>query len=304
MEPDLILSASELHLLESRTALIPRDDAVFHLAGPGAVDCRQGVLTNDLVRPGAEALVWGALLTPKGMIISDAWVRRRGAEAWVIVPGAARERIQQLFTRSFPPRLAKVRDVTDSCSVRWLTCGSPEAMEGADLVHPSGPAPFAALLLTEHSARDDAYLQEAGWRTVPAAWADALKLLEGWPSLNREIDDKTLPQEVRFDELEGVRYDKGCYTGQETVARLHFRGHANRSLRGLRWRGDDGPVDRTVRVAERDVGSVRTLARFDTTWYALALLRREVAVGDVVSAGGVDAVVVELPFNGTPRESA
>ena len=53
--------------------------------------------------------------------------------------------------------------------------------------------------------------------------------------LGHEIVEKTLVQEVRYDEIGGVSYTKGCYTGQETVARLHFRGHTNRELRGLRW---------------------------------------------------------------------
>ncbi|MES2124999.1 MAG: hypothetical protein V4503_09980 [Gemmatimonadota bacterium] len=304
MEPHLTLTAQELQTLETRQSVIPVDQAVFHLAGSGAIDCLQGVLTNDIVRPGAESLIWGAVLTPKGMIISDAWVRRRGAEAWFIVPTEARATIQQLFTRSFPPRLVKVRDVTGTVAVRWLTGGAPEAVADADLARPKGPAPFTALLLTEHPERDDAQLRDAGWHDGAADWADALRVLEGWPALGREIDEKTLPQEVRFDELEGVRYDKGCYTGQETVARLHFRGHANRALRGLAWRHGEAPVDATVRKDDREVGSVRTLAKLGEELLGLALLRRDVMEGDEVLAGGVPALVVDLPFRDAPNATA
>lgn len=304
MEPHLTLTEQELHTLETRPTVISVEDAVFHLTGSGAIDCLQGVLTNDIVRAGSDALLWGAVLTPKGMIISDAWVRRRGAEAWFIVPGDARATIQQLFTRSFPPRLAKVRDVTDTTAVRWLSGGAPESLPGSDLVRPIGPAPFTALLLSEHPDRDEAQLQDAGWHGAPASWADALRLLEGWPTLGREIDEKTLPQEVRFDELEGVRYDKGCYTGQETVARLHFRGHANRNLRGLAWKQGEMPADAGVRIGDRDVGSVRTLAMLGDALLGLALLRREVLVGDAVLAGGVPATVVELPFPDVPDATA
>ena len=297
MNPDVTLTAAELRALETQRFAVPVADAVFHLTGSGVAECLQGVLTNDVIKPGAHALVWGALLTPKGMIVSDAWVRRRDGEAWLVVPASARETIQQLFTRSFPPRLAKVHDITDAVAVRWLIGGAPESLADADLVRPHGKAPFTALLLTTDAARDDARLSDAGWHSAPAEWADALKLLEGWPMLGREIDDKTLPQEVRFDELEGVRYDKGCYTGQETVARVHFRGHANRTLRGLRWSGDAGPSDATVSTSEREVGSVRTLGRVGGEWIGLALLRRELSSGDQVIAGGAPAVVVELPFD-------
>src|SRR5258708_9948328 len=61
------------------------------------------------------------------------------------------------------------------------------------------------------------------------------RILAGWPRLGAEIDQKTLPQEVRYDDINGVSYTKGCYTGQETVSRLHFRGHTNRHLGGLLW---------------------------------------------------------------------
>lgn len=292
-----MLSATELQSLGTEHAIVPVSDAVFHLTGSGVADCLQGVLTNDVLRMGDDGLVWGAVLTPKGMIISDAWVRRRGSEAWVIVPSSARETMQQLFTRSFPPRLAKARDVTDSLAVRWLTGGAPEAIPNADLVRPREAAPFAALLLTEDPRRDEARLADAGWHLRRAGWSDAIKLLEGWPTLGREIDEKTLPQEVRFDDLQGVRYDKGCYTGQETVARLHFRGHANRALRGLHWNSDEAPTDPQVRIAGRDVGSVRTLGVFGNAWFGLALLRRDVAIGETVVAGGATATVVELPFD-------
>lgn len=304
MNPDVTLTSVELRALESQHIVVAVADAVFHLTGSGVAECLQGVLTNDVIKPGSDSLVWGALLTPKGMIVSDVWVRRRGDEAWVVVPQAARATIQHLFTRSFPPRLAKVRDVSDSLAVCWLVGGAPESLAGADLVRPSGNAPFTALLLTDDAARDEANLAEAGWHAASAEWADALKLLEGWPTFGREIDEKTLPQEVRFDELDGVRYDKGCYTGQETVARVHFRGHPNRMLRGLRWISVDGPVDASVRREAREVGTVRTLGRIGNEWLGLALLRREVVVGDHVVAGGAPATVVELPFEVAEAASA
>lgn len=297
MVPHVILTTAELRAMQTQRVLVSVADAVFHLAGTGVADCLQGVLTNDVIKPGSNSLVWGAVLTPKGMIISDAWVRRRGEEAWVIVPGTARATVQQLFTRSFPPRLARVQDVTDTVAVRWLIGGAPEALAEADLVRPQGKAPFTALLLTEDPVRDEARLANAGWHLVPANRADALKLLEGWPTLGREIDERTLPQEVRFDELEAVRYDKGCYTGQETVARLHFRGHANRTLRGLRWSGEQGPADAVVVTPAREVGTVRTLAKLGDEWLGLGVLRRELVAGEAVLAGGAPAVVVELPFD-------
>lgn len=297
MEPHVALNVAELHALRTQPTAVPVNDAIFHLTGTGVIECLQGVLTNDIVRAGPDALIWGAVLTPKGMIISDLWVRRRGNEAWVIVPGIMRETMQQLFVRSFPPRLAKARDVSDSVSLFWLIGEYPPAFADADLARPSGPAPFGAMLLTSDSARDSARLRDAGWRIGSSGIVDAVRLFGGWPTVGREIDDKTLPQEVRFDELEGVKYDKGCYTGQETVARLHFRGHANRVLRGLTWADGSSPDAPEVMAAERQVGTIRTLCHVETQSIGLALLRREVQPGDEVVAGGAAARVIELPFD-------
>lgn len=295
MEPVVTLSADDLATLRDARRAIAVDDAIFRLDGPSVAECLQGVLTNDVIRPGPHALVWGAVLTPKGMIVSDAWVLRDGARAWMVVPRSARETVRQLFARSFPPRLAKVTDCGDTHAARWLTGGVPPALDGATIATPSGPAPFAALVVTEAPDAIDARLADAGWSAAPSAWRDALALLGGWPTLGREIDEKTLPQEVRFDELDGVKYDKGCYTGQETVARLHFRGHANRLLRGLRWR--EAPAEGTdVQAGDKTVGTVRTVARLGAAWLGLAVIRREIEPGAIVRAAGREAEVVEPPF--------
>ncbi len=295
--PDVTLSLPETRALVELRHLVRMDDAVFRLDGPGAMDCLQGILTNDVVRAGPQGLVWGAILTPKGMIITDAWVLRDASSAWVIVPASARTVTAQLFARSFPPRLAKVADCTGDLSVSWLLGGAPTALEGANVARPSGVAPFTALLLSTDRTHDEAKLAEAGWPVAPADFGVAAKLMLGWPTLGREIDEKTLPQEVRFDALGGVRYDKGCYTGQEIVARLHFRGHANRILRGVSWAPGEGPADDAVMLGEKRVGALRTIGRLGDRVIALATIRHEVDLGSNVIAGGADAVVVEPPFD-------
>ena len=121
------------------------------------------------------------------------------------------------------------------------------------------------------------------------------------------MDDRTIPQEVRYDELGGVSYTKGCYTGQETVSRLHFRGHTNRYLRGLMFDAEPAatpaPGWTAVTHLDRDVGRVTSLAWVPEAgvagggmWIGLALVRREVLPGTAVRAAGRDAHVVELPF--------
>jgi folate-binding protein YgfZ len=122
-------------------------------------------------------------------------------------------------------------------------------------------------------------------------------VLAGWPALGHEIDEKTLPQEVRFDEIGGVSYTKGCYVGQETVARVHFRGHPNRHLEGLLFERE--PTTHSAVLAEgNDVGRVTAQVWLGSKhrWLGLAVLRREVDPGSSLVASGVGATVVPLPF--------
>src|SRR5439155_682719 len=88
-------------------------------AGPGAVTSFQGLLTNDVELPGDGSFVYGALLTPKGMIVVDGWAARLGATVSYTVPahGGGRERALAILTRSVPPRLARVSDRTSEVAV-------------------------------------------------------------------------------------------------------------------------------------------------------------------------------------------
>jgi folate-binding protein YgfZ len=97
------------------------------------------------------------------------------------------------------------------------------------------------------------------------------------------MDDTTLVQEANLDELHAVSYTKGCYIGQETVARVHFRGHVNRMLRRLRF--EDGivpPVGTALVSTERGpVGEVRSAVRSERAGaVGIGMVRREVEDGE------------------------
>ncbi|MGH7635882.1 MAG: hypothetical protein ACRENC_19295, partial [Gemmatimonadaceae bacterium] len=94
LPPFITLSEPELIAFRNARHVVPVDDAVFALEGPGVLDCLQGLLTNDVVKPANRTATWGAFLTPKGMIITDAWVLRDASQAWVLVPAATRETVQ------------------------------------------------------------------------------------------------------------------------------------------------------------------------------------------------------------------
>src|SRR6266699_3801774 len=192
--------------LYTGAVMSPVDVGVVALTGPGAVTSFQGLLTNDIELPGEGSFVYGALLTPKGMIVVDGWAARLGATVSYTVPahGGGRERALAIFTRSVPPR-------PDGGETARATEGAPFVLQV------TVPAAAAALLA--------ARLEAAGAVAAGPATLELSRILAGWPRLGAEVDDRTIPQEARLDQIGGVSYTKGCYTGQETVARLHFRGH-------------------------------------------------------------------------------
>jgi folate-binding protein YgfZ len=109
------------------------------------------------------------------------------------------------------------------------------------------------------------------------------------------MDAETMPQEAGINDR-AVSFTKGCYVGQETVARLHYRGKPNRHLRGLRL---SEPAERGAEIvfADKPVGRVgSTCVSPGLGPIALALVRREAEPGATVEVGGAPAEVVALPF--------
>ena len=314
----LTIDRERLQRVRRGAAVVVDRPTVFRVTGPGALTCLQGLFTNDLEQPGDETLVYGAMLTPKGMIVADGWSARHGGALTLVAPARGREAIQAIFERGLPPRLARAEDATDASAVAWVLgdrgfhtlinsgIGSPatagRVLEQGSLLIALGPdgAPFASLIAGPEQEVETAArrLQQAGALRGDEKDLHATRILAGWPALGAEIDERTLPQEVRYDEIGGVSYTKGCYTGQETVARLHFRGHTNRELRGLAWREPGAPEGRSVLAGGKEVGTVRSILTVDGRTLGLAIVRREVEPGAEVVAGGRGATVVRLPFGG------
>src|SRR4029453_1580270 len=119
-EFDLTLDRERLSEVRHAAVLVTTEPAVFRVQGPGALTCLQGLLTNDLVKPGDNSLVYGALLTPKGAVVVDYWVIRQADALTLIAPRGGHEASLELFRRQLPPRLAGVTDLTGQERVAWL----------------------------------------------------------------------------------------------------------------------------------------------------------------------------------------
>jgi tRNA-modifying protein YgfZ len=140
-------------------------------------------------------------------------------------------------------------------------------------------------------------LVEAGAVEVSVAAAEIVRVESGRPRFGAEMSEATIPAEAGIDER-AVSFTKGCYIGQETVARLHYKGKPNRHLRGLRL---DAPASsgEAIGLGDREVGRIGTACVSPALGpIALAIVRREAEPGARVTVGetGVQAEVVELPF--------
>lgn len=230
-----------------------RERAFVRVAGPDAGEYLQRMVSNDV-----EALAVGEscralLLTPKARVIAPLVVLRRDGEDFLLLT---------------EPELGDtVRTTLLRARLRARCEIEPEEHVSQVVFAGDGIAtdlPGAAEVL-------DAGLEE----TLGPEELELRRIEVGAPRWGREIDDTILPAEAGLDETH-VSFAKGCYPGQEPVARLHFRGHPNRGLRVLEL--DEVPERDAELVHEgKSVGRVTSAARrADGSVVALAYVRVEV----------------------------
>jgi folate-binding protein YgfZ len=287
------------------------------LNGAEAAELLQGQLTNDIeaLEPGQGG--YAALLDRKGHLSADMRVLRLGEdEIWLDTEAETLDALRSHLEMYKIGREVEVADVSGDWAIVSLI--GPAAYEvagtgplspeyahrshqlngievlavgtdlGVDLI---APAEAAA------SLRDA--LIGAGAEPVSDEAAEIARVESGRPRFGREMNTSTMPAEAGIEER-AVSFTKGCYIGQETVARLHYKGKPNRHLRGLRL-SDPVPQGTPLTLGEKVVGEVGTACISPAHGpIALAIVRREAAPGDTVVAGedGVTATLVDsLPFD-------
>ncbi len=131
-------------------------------------------------------------------------------------------------------------------------------------------------------------LKEAGLQKATEEELEALRVERGMARWGRDMTDKTLPPEAGLDDI-AVHYDKGCYVGQEAMAKIRFRGKVNRKLRRLH--ADSSlAVGSDVTLDDSKVGTVTSASG----GHALALVRHNVEPGTQVTAGSTAATVIDM----------
>ena len=262
--------------------------------GPDAAAFLHGLLSNDVEGLAAGEARPALFLDAKGHIQVDVRVRRDAADAFTLVTGAALAPLLAELLERY--HFSEDLDVIGPEEVDVVTvAGVDPSAAGGDLPALAGAVPGTTDLLVDDPG---AALAALGAPEVPAEALEMLRIAAGVPAVGVDTGPSTLVQEVGLQDA-AVSFDKGCYLGQETVARVRYRGRVNRLLRGLAMPGDGAPAGGAVTSGGREVGRLTSAAVTpDLGAIGLAVLRHEVEPGASVDVEGATgpARVVDLPF--------
>jgi folate-binding protein YgfZ len=313
----LALTQDAISAVQKDCAMIDRSErGKLALTGSQAKEFLAGQVTNDVegLEPGRGC--YAAFLTHKGKMQGDLRVLDLGDELWLDTERPALQALFDTIRRfkiGFDVELHKrtlerallslvgprAREVAGAEQLPLEEHSSMRAERGgADVVLVSTADGVDVICAAEHADAVRTALLEAGAVEVPEAAGELLRVEAGRPRFGVDIDETTIPQEAGLNDR-AVSFTKGCYVGQETVARLFYKGKPNRHLRGLRLDGTAGTGD-VLRLREREVGRIGTVVESPRHGViALALVRREAEPGAELTVGDAAsrATVVELPFS-------
>jgi folate-binding protein YgfZ len=324
---DTVNPQTEYRTLREACGLLDRSErGKLALTGSQAVEFLNGQVTNELagLHPGEGR--YAAFLTHKGKMLGDVRILAVGEHASEAPSGllldTERVALQELFEMIRRFKIGydvELHKRTLERGLLSLIGPESERIAGAERLGDPEHAnehleigPIAALavrtdvgidLICDAAGTEKLSGELLGRGAAPVSLdaAECLRVERGRPRYGIDLDSSTIPQEAGLNER-AVSFSKGCYVGQETVARLHYKGKPNRHLRGLRLsaHADSGEE---LRLAERSVGRLGSSVVSPRLGpIALALVRREAEPGARVSVGerGVSALVTELPFVAAP----
>jgi tRNA-modifying protein YgfZ len=308
--------SAEHQVLVGACGIVDRSErGKLALTGPDAKAFLNGQVTNDVEALAPGQGCYAAFLTPKGKMLGDLRVLDLGDELWLDTERVA---LQDLFNMIRRYRVGYDVELHKRTLERGLlSLIGPRAREVAGAgplgegEHDHAASEVAdkpvRLVATDlgldvicdsgDAAQVQAALEGRGAVPVSEQAAECLRVERGRPRYGIDLDQSTIPQEAGLNQR-AVSFTKGCYVGQETVARLHYRGKPNRHLRGLRLTALASSGS-PLRLGEREVGRLGSVAVSPAHGpIGLALVRREATPGDRLSVGDgeVAGEVVELPF--------
>ena len=246
------------------------------MRGQDAASYLQAMVSNDV-----EALALGEacealLLTPKARVLAPLTVLRRGVDDFLVLtePGLG-ERVRSVLLRS---RFAAKCEIEAEAHESAIFFGAAEGIPTADF-----GVTAVEVLDSDHEP------------TVDDDELELLRIRAGTPRWAREIDDRILPAEAGLDQR-AVDFEKGCYPGQEPIARQHYRGRVNRTLRVMKIEGGELPeYDAELTFEGKVVGRVTSAVRDGDDVTVLGFVRVEVPQESLLSLEDRLVTQLDLP---------
>jgi folate-binding protein YgfZ len=291
LQAQTYLNDAGYEVLMKRAALVDRSHRILlRLAGKNSTEMLNAVLTN--VVPKEDNLgTYAALLSPKGRIQTDLRVLKADGEVFVDAEPEGAGAAQEILGRYAPFSRVTVEDLSESSwgvlglygphaeellgnlrlaehesarikvagSARILAVGVATPVPGFDLL---GPADTLRLI-REH-------LLNSGTILAGSDAYETARVAAGVPRFGADITPENFPAEANIL-ARAVNFEKGCYPGQETVARMHYRGHPNKTLRRLVIDGAPPPPNTPITQNEKQVGRITSIAPLPIDGKILAL---------------------------------
>ena len=295
---------AEQRALAGSAGLVDRSHrGVLRITGPDRLSWLHSLTTQDLEHLAPGAVAEALILSPNGHVEHHLTLTDDGTALWLHVePGSAAPLLEFLESMRFMLRVEPA-DVTGRYAV--LTLMGPDSGDPPDPAAVAWRSAFGMDVAVDRDRLGEiaAGLRESGAVLAGMQAYEALRIAARRPRFGLDTDHRTIPHEVGWIES-AVHLNKGCYRGQETVARVHNLGHPPRRLTFLHLDGSDDLLPRhgdPVATADATVGFVGSAARhYELGPIGLALIKRTVPVDAPLTAGGVPAAqeVVVAPDAG------
>ena len=271
-----------------------RPRAYVSVRGPDAASYLNRMVSNEVEDMPIGEVREALLLTPKARIVAPLVAWRRGHEDYLLLtePDAGERLARELLRSRFAAKCEIA--VEEHRSVVVLGADELVLLEHKVAVPTADYGVVGVELLDEDPP--------PGAERIGPDELERLRILARTPRLGRELDDRVMPAEAGLEER-AISFTKGCYPGQEPVARLHYRGRANRGLRVLELDGDSLPAyDTELTLDGKVVGRVTSAARDpEHGIVALAYVRREVPDDAELGLAGRPARQLSPVHSTSPR---
>jgi folate-binding protein YgfZ len=272
---------------------------LIEVSGKEAVQFLNGLITNDVAKLEENAQMLAAFPNAQGRLLAVVRVLRRGDRFLFETEEATHEKVfQNLFRFTFAGDFF-VEDLSEKYAYFSMTNDDVRITNGFEFSGRFGKDVFVPVEAAEDFLNE---LRDKKAVEIGDELFDVLRIERGIPLSGVDMDETTIVPELGLDGL--ISYNKGCYIGQEIIARIHFRGHIAKRLSGLIFEGENAAVKPTdeIRSAEgKNAGKITSVAFSPGLGktIALAFVRYDyLAEGTELKVGDLTAAVKNLPFVG------